>query len=410
MVEIPSVTTQLIEEAKKHDVLSKHEEREIGYKIAAQHEIIVDVLCSYQWQEDGQTYNGLHLVHRELEKAYDTEELQLNKGKRARIRELADLFNENPSGPAYDHFSALYDTHSEVTRLLSFKTPRVLSRRPAKALLAQMKQDGASDEYKALARAIRAEERYTTRLFNANIRFAKRMAMNYFLAWEYSDHPIQIDDAIQEAAIGMMTTVERFDPHEDVRLISYARWWIRSQLQAHRSSQSQAVSMARGGLNDMGKMLEIREEVQREHGRSASLKEVGKRLNLTEDGLKKRQSYLGIPIPLDAPISREENADTYLDCFVDTSTPDFASVEGSPHSDPLGPLLAKLSVREEKVLRMRHGILHNGDRGTEHTLDDIAKPLNLTRERIRQIEAAAMGKLRDKTATHDFRHAEFIRY
>jgi len=246
-------------------------------------------------------------------------------------------------------------------------------------------------EFRRVVNTVQQGERSANRAKKEMIESNLRLVIS--IAKKYTNRGLQFLDLIQEGNIGLMKAVDKFEYRRGYKFSTYATWWIRQAITRSIADQARTIRIPVHMIETINKIVRTTRQIMSEIGREPTPTELAERLHMPLDKVKKVLKIAKEPISLETPVGDEE--DSSLGDFIEDKNaliPIEAAVKSSLR-DTTTRILSSLTPREERVLRMRFGIGMNSD----HTLEEVGQQFSVTRERIRQIEAKALRKLKHPT-------------
>ena len=242
-----------------------------------------------------------------------------------------------------------------------------------------------TEEQELAKRVKEGDETAKQELIKANLKLVVTIAKK---AIHMSNLPII--DLIQEGNLGLMKAVEKFDYQKGFKFSTYATWWIRQAITRAIADQARTIRIPVHMVETINKLTRVSRLLLQKYGREPTPAEIAEEMHITEERVREIQKIAQDPVSLETPIGEEE--DSHLGDFIEDETTETPSdsVSTTMLKETLLSVLNSLTPREEKVLRLRYGV----DDGRPRTLEEVGREFNVTRERIRQIEAKALRKLR----------------
>ena len=373
---------------KKHGYSSDKTEKEF--------EALADLFMEFKWTPQylkkltAIIPNGVTAV-REQEKLIM--DIFVNHAKMPR-KEFITSFTEHEGGSEwfdqYLHAGSKYSTALKEREKEVRKSQKILTDIEAQYGLTI---SGLKDINRRMSIGEAKARRAKKEMIEANLRLVISIAK------KYTNRGLQFLDLIQEGNIGLMKAVDKFEYRRGYKFSTYATWWIRQAITRSIADQARTIRIPVHMIETINKLNRISRQILQELGREATPEELAERMEMPEDKVRKVLKIAKEPISMETPIGDDE--DSHLGDFIEDakvlSPVEAATIAGLRESTQ--NVLAGLTAREAKVLRMRFGINMN----TDHTLEEVGKQFDVTRERIRQIEAKALRKLRHPSRSEQLR-------
>jgi RNA polymerase sigma factor (sigma-70 family) len=274
-----------------------------------------------------------------------------------------------------------------ILKFLSPKTPLIELPNLVKSVPPDSFSEFVTHYYQPFIINIKAEgEKALNRLIESHLWLVVDIVNKYF----HEDLGLPLDDLIQEGNLGLIEAAERFEPTLSTRYMSYARWWIYQKISRAIADQARTIRVPVHMIDTINKLLGVAHRLAQEYGREPRIEEIGEEMELSPEKVKEIMVVAQLPVSLYSPVSEEEESylsddieDKYSLPLVDAASKQLLKIQ-------IDTVLSSLSPREQRVLELRF-VLKDG---RSRTLEEVGKEFNVTRERIRQIEAKALRRLR----------------
>ncbi len=400
-------------EATKYTLLNHDEEICLGKELEMACRGIFDVLMAYNGRDSsGNKKAGFGFLHPQIERYH------YRKGKKGKdvsisayqqFSQLEEKLKGDQSQHGKIRLAEKKQLYQQLFELLCYTVPRKMLKESGNSLLHELRQEHAEplpparEDYvlssmQQLREQLQREKKITDTFVNSNLRLALGYAVRSYHQFKHAITAMDVQDFIQAANMGLMKAADKYDYRRDTRFCTYAMPWIQQSVTKMLSDCSRTVRFTSNAVEMNNRLQRMRSVLRRELSREPSEQEVAER---AEVGVEVVQHYATLPhrqINLQDSWGAE-NTDTVEDHLADARiTPQDDAAEAKVWKERLQQGMAKiLTPREEKILRMRFGM---GEE-QQHTLEEVGTYFELTRERIRQIEAKALRKLREKMVSRE---------
>ena len=334
-------------------------------------------------KEIADVIDGLNLSQEQMDRFYDTlEELNIET-----VGEDLPPIDDDELLPALDELEEIDEVTEEEIAETDSMADSYSTDDPVRMYLKEIGKVSLltqEEEIELAARMSQGDEEAKRRMAEANLRLVVSIAKRYV------GRGMLFLDLIQEGNLGLIKAVEKFDYTKGYKFSTYATWWIRQAITRAIADQARTIRIPVHMVETINKVIRVSRQLLQELGHDPSAEEIAAEMNIPVEKVRDILKIAQEPVSLETPIGEEE--DSHLGDFIpDDEAP--APAEAASHTllkEQLGEVLGTLTPREEKVLRLRFGL----EDGRARTLEEVGKEFNVTRERIRQIEAKALRKLR----------------
>ena len=299
-----------------------------------------------------------------------------------------DKIEQMANSTSYDDPVRMYLKQIGKYKLLDVETEKRLAEDVANGTIAEARlksNDYTSEELEDLKMQVKRAKRARERLVNSNLRLVVSIAKKYI------SRGLDFLDLIQEGSLGLIKSVDKYELEKGYKFSTYATWWIRQAITRAIADKARTIRIPVHMVENINKYYKCTRDLTGKLGRIPTIEEIAEEMHMSEDKILQIQKIAQEPVSLESPVGEEEDS-TLGDFIPDTSAEDpYRYTFQKQKEAALDEALSTLSDREERVLRLRYGLTEDG---RERTLEEVGEEFDLTRERIRQIQAKAITRLR----------------